>query len=186
MPLINKLILKKFHFTSMIILIINFLMGIVFKINFNAIVILLFNTIIYVSGIVLLFLSLRHKKLLPLYYSLYIFLPVAVLLAWLADGIFGALLGTIFFALLVPPDTIRQYNNYELRSPFSGVLSNCCSYDIFQSHYLLFERKVASFNCEHSLDIIKDFRVFKDKKKAFVYFYDAFNGVDSTVTVTLE
>ncbi len=179
-------IVKKIHFSLLLLLLVNFTLGLIFDIKFSAKLIFAVKVITYISAIVLFFLSLKQSKLIIAYCSLYILSPFAVLLSWLVDGILGALVGSLFFAFLAPPERLSQYNNYELRSPFSGFMGSCCQYDIYQNKWLVLERKVAEYKGEQSLESLTEFTISKDERQAFIVFEEENEKQQSPIVINLR
>ncbi len=78
------MIVKKVHFSLLVFLLMNFTLGLVSDTKFSAKLVFAIKVITYLSGIFLFFFSLKHRKLVTIYYSLYILSPVAVVLSWLS------------------------------------------------------------------------------------------------------
>jgi hypothetical protein len=100
----------------------------------------------------------------------YPWLNISGILTWLADGIFGALVGGLFFAFLMPPEHVREYKGYELRLPFSGFMSYCCHYNIYQRKWLVLEQEVAQFRIGQEPRSLTGFMISNNQRQAVVSF----------------
>jgi hypothetical protein len=166
----NKVLLRRIHFSLLLFLLINFLIRLIVGVSIEARIVLVGKVLLYLSALCLLGLSIRHMSRLTVYYSLYILYPLSCVLSWLADGILGALISSLFFYLLIPPTVVQKQRHYELREEFTGLLGGCCSYSIYQNHGYLFESRLAEFrNTNYPEDWI-DFRVNEHTREAVLRF----------------
>ncbi len=114
---------------------------------------------------------------------MYILSPLSVVLGWLADGILGGLLGSIFLGIWGPPasfldaTSIVINGNYRIESKFTGFLGGCCTYNVYENKLLLFDFKLAEFRAEYSPSSISGFNVNGDK--AVIYYKN--ETLDSTI-----
>ncbi len=177
---------KKVHFSLLVFLLMNLTLGLMLDIKFSAKLVFAVKVITYLSGMLLFFLSIKQRKLLTVYYSLYILSPLGVVLSWLADGILGGLVGGLFLAFLMPPEHLRQFNSYELRSPFTGFMGSCCHYDIYRQKWLVLEQRVARFRSEQSPESLAGFTISNDERKAFVAFEEKSDDKQSPIVINLR
>ena len=98
------------HIVSLILLLINFSIKIAFELNLAANLLFVFKILFYISAVVLFFLYVKPFKKISLYFSIYVFSPVIIGVSWLFDGIFGAILASIFLFFFMPND-VRFENN---------------------------------------------------------------------------
>ena len=91
--------IKKIHFGLLLFLAINILIQILFDSELNNKFIFIIKLLTYISGLVLLIFNIKRRSLLTFYTSLYVISPLAVVTGWLADGILGGILGSIFIAM---------------------------------------------------------------------------------------
>lgn len=177
---------KKVHFCLLVFLLMNLMLGLILDTKFSAKLVFAVKVITYLSGMLLFFLTLKQRKLLTVYYSLYILSPLGVVLSWLADGIFGALVGGLFLAFLTPPEHLRQFNSYELRASFTGFMSSCCHYDIYQQKWLVLEHRVVRFKSEQSPESLAGFTISNDQQQAFVAFKEESDVKQSPIVIHLR
>jgi hypothetical protein len=169
--------IKKVHIGLFVFLLLNLLLSIVLDFGFDNRLMFLVRVLIYATGVLLFFLTLKTRSVVTLYSSLYVLSPVVVFLSWLADGILGALLGSMFFAFLAPPDTVVESDKYQVRSQYTGLLGGCCSYSLYENKLLLFEKKIGEFRAERTSSEIATLRVCEGK--AVMYYNE--EPIDSTL-----
>ena len=114
---------------------------------------------------------------------MYILSPISVVIGWLADRILGSILGSIFFGMWGPPESITKPNsiikngNYKIERQFTGFLGGCCSYKLSENKLSIFDSKLAEFRSEHAPSDILRLKVYKDQ--AIVYYKN--KPLDSTI-----
>jgi hypothetical protein len=99
--------------------------------------------VVYLTGILLFFITIRPFRKQSLYYSMYLLSPVIIFVSWLLDGLFGAILASIFLAILYPSQKAFQQGEYVFYQKFPGFLGSCCTYDVVQNRLLILQRKQA-------------------------------------------
>ncbi|MDO6391706.1 hypothetical protein Q4E40_16340 [Pontibacter sp. BT731] len=169
--------IKKVHIGMFLFLLLNLLLSVVLDLGFDNRLMFLVRVLIYATGVLLFFVTIKNRSAITYYSSLYLLSPIIVFFSWLADGILGALLGSIFFALLAPPDTIVQNDKYQIRSQYTGFLSGCCSYNLYETKFPLFEKKIGEFRAERTSNEIADLRIYGSQ--AVVYYKE--EPADSTL-----
>lgn len=140
-----KNILLRIHLTTLIILLINFIINVVFEISLITNIRLVLKILVYLSACILFFYYVKPFKKRTLYFSIYIFSPVFIFISWLIDGIFGALLASVFLFLFVPNDTRFENDQIQINKKTAGLLGACCKYEVIEKKSFLFERKVSEF-----------------------------------------
>lgn len=140
-----KNIILRIHLTTLIILLINFIINVVFEISLIANIRLVLKILLYVSACILFFFYVKPFKKRALYFSIYIFSPVFIFISWLIDGIFGAILGSIFLFFFVPNDNRFENDQIQINRKTAGLLGACCKYEVIEKKSFLFERKVSEF-----------------------------------------
>ncbi|TPG38795.1 hypothetical protein EAH81_15050 [Flavobacterium pectinovorum] len=150
-----KKVFLKIHLASIILLLINFCIKIIFGLSLIGNLILLFKISLYTSGLLLFFLYLKPFKKLSFYFSLYVFSPILIGLSWLIDGISGAILGSLFLFFFVPSDVRFENNEIVINKKFGGLLGRCCDYEVVKKKMFLFEEKAAEFNFDKNIYLKK-------------------------------
>lgn len=146
-----KKIFLRIHIITLIILLINFIINIVFEISLIDNLRLILKILFYVSACILFFYYVKPFKKRALYFSIYIFSPVLIFITWIIDGIFGAVLGSIFLFFFVPNDIRFEDDQIQINRNFKGFLGSCCTYEVIEKKYFLFERKIGKFQFERNL-----------------------------------
>lgn len=141
----------KIHFYLLGFIFLNFIIRLLIGLSLNSQLIFALKVILYLSGIVLFFLNVKPFRKARIYFSLYVISPFLIFFGWLADGIFGAILASIFLFFFQPP-TDAEFKNDEITiySQSQGLMGRCCSYDIIKQYFFIFERKVTEFNFEEA------------------------------------
>lgn len=185
--------LTKIHLYLIVFVLTNFIVTILFDIGIHCYLIFMLKVIIYLTGVTLFFMTIRPFKKLAMYFSVYILSPILILISWLMDGIFGAILGSIFLVMLYPPETKFKDGDYIFYEKFQGFLGTCCSYDITQNKFFILQKKVGEIRIteEHSFKESK-FTVINNvgHLKLNMEVYNSFDGsarkVDTTLIINLN
>lgn len=151
-----KKILLRIHITTLITLLINFLVNIIFEISLIANLRLVLKILFYVSACILFFYYVKPFKKIALYFSIYIFSPLLIFISWIIDGVFGAILGSVFLFFFIPNDTRFENDQIQINTKFQGFLGACCKYEVIEKKYILFERKMGEFQFDENLYLRKN------------------------------
>jgi len=145
----HKKILLKIHLALVILLVINFLCQMNFDIGLNRKLSFGLKIIFYITGILLFFKTIKPFQKISIYFSLYIVSPILIFIGWIIDGIFGAILGSIFLFFFVPNESLQKVENITIYKKFGGLFGRCCDYEFTKDELIIFERKVAELNFEN-------------------------------------
>lgn len=151
-----KKIFLRIHLVTLIILLINFIINAIFEIGLISNLRLVLKILFYVSACILFFYYVKPFKKRALYFSIYIFSPFLIFISWLIDGIFGAILGSVFLFFFVPNDTRFENDQIQINTKFQGLLGSCCKYEVIEKKYFLFEIKIGEFQFESDLYFKKE------------------------------
>jgi hypothetical protein len=165
-----KPLLLKVHFGLLIFFLIHFFIRLGTDISLIPYLIMPTKVIFYLSGVVLLFLTIKPFEKKAIYFSLYILSPIGVLLAFVGDAIFGVLIGSLFFWAFTTNEPITKSDNYKITKQFSGFLGSCCTYNLIKTKYV-FEKQVGKFKIEDSYGIDPKFN---------------YNDIDKSINLTYE
>lgn len=161
-----KKIFLRIHLATLIILLINFIINAVFEISLIANIRLFLKVLFYISACILFIYYVKPFKKRALYFSFFIFSPFFFFVSWLIDGIFGAILGSVFLFFFVPNDTRFENDQIQINTKFQGFFGACCKYEVIEKKYFLFERKIGEFQFEDNLYFRKeDIQIQKDTLK---------------------
>jgi hypothetical protein len=140
--------LTKTHFYLLLFVLLNFAVRLRSDFSINYSIVFALKVIIYITGIILFFLNLRPFKKVALYFSFFIWTPVSIALLWIFHGIFLGILASIFMAPISPNDVQYEKGKIKVYEKFSGFLGTCCSYEITEQKFLLFEKSIWEINGE--------------------------------------
>lgn len=139
------------HIVSLILLLINFCLKIAFELSLASNLLLIFKILFYTSAVFLFFIYAKPFKKISLYFSIYVVSPIIIGLGWLVDGIFGAILSSIFLFFFMPNDVRFENNEILINKKFGGFLGRCCEYEVIRKKTFLFEEKAADFSFDKNL-----------------------------------
>lgn len=145
----SKLI--KFHFIILLILVINFIIGLLLNFELNNYVNIGLKILLYGSALIGFFLSLKPFRTVAIYFSLYVICSLCFLLGYLFKGSLVAIIGGIFGLLLFIFPPLYEDNNYEIHS-YSSLLGTCCQYEVYENYYPFIHSK-GKFNYTKFTDI---------------------------------
>ena len=188
-----KQILNHFHFYLLFVVLVNFMSTVFLSTGLHVNLIFAFKVIIYLTGILLFFTSIKAFRKESIYFSVYLLTPVFIFVSWLADGLFGVLLGSVFLSILYPPNKTFQDGDHAFYKKFPGFISSCCTYDIVQNKFLILQKKEAEIRIteEHSFTE-SEYTVANNKGylKLNIEEYTAYNQparkIDSTLIIPLK
>jgi hypothetical protein len=147
--------IRNLHFVLLILLLCHFgLNGIVgFRLNSNLTVVL--KAILYLTGIVLFFVSLRPFKKIAFYYVFYPMTPVILILFYFVHGIFFGLLSSLALAPIMPLGSDYNRDEIKIYSKFNGFLGACCEYYATEKSFYIFEKFKGTIHTEEVIDFEK-------------------------------
>lgn len=144
--------LIKFHFIILLILVVNFIITISFDVGLNNYIKIGLKILLYGSALVGSVVFFKPFKFVTAYFSLYIISPLLIFLAWLADGIMGAVLGGLFLGLFYTTTPVYKQDNYEIHSPFTGFMGSCCYYEIYETNLFFIRNKGKFYYSDYTID----------------------------------
>lgn len=161
-----KKLLLKIHIGILILLIVNFVVNAIFRISLISDLRFILKVLFYISACILFFYYIKPFKKISIYFSLYIISPILIFLSWLIDGILGALLGSVFFFFFAPDEIRFENDQIQINKIFNGFLGECCTYEVIEKKYFLFEKNIGEFYFEDNLNFRKeDIKIEKNRLK---------------------
>lgn len=155
-------IFLRIHITTLIILLINVLINFIFEFSLINNLRQVLKVLFYTSACPLFFYYAKPFKKRALYFSFYVFSPFFIFISWLIDGIFGAVLSSIFLLFFLPNDTRFANNQIQINKKFEGLLGSCCKYEVIEKKFFVFERNIAEFQFEKNLYFKKNDSIIQD------------------------
>ena len=137
--------LLRWHFYALLFVVINSVFRI-FDVRIVTWIILPVAIFLFLSAVVLFFWSLRPFKKISLYFSLYIITPALIFFSFLADGIMGVVMASVFSVMLAigPLKTQFKSESYKVYDDYLSFLDECCKHVVYQQKLLLFEKRIAT------------------------------------------
>ncbi len=155
----------KFHFFLLIFLIIHSLISKIIGFGFSQPIVFGLKIILCVSGFIYFFLSLKPFKKRNIYFSYYVITPIITLLGYVFGGIFlVGILGSILLFPIFPKEQAFQKNDIIVYHKFQGFLGACCSYEIYQNKFGIFEKHLQDVKIDGGIDFEKDTYWFLEGK----------------------
>ena len=127
------------------------------------------------SGAVLFFFYFKPFKQIAFYYAIYVFTPLLVWLSWLIDGIMFALVSTIPLLFISPNEVVFEEGDYTVYQRFNGFLAPCCSYEVVENRFYLFEKSVGGIKYEGDIDFDKAKMEIDGKKVSLMFDYEYYD-----------
>jgi len=145
-----KQFFTRIHFSSLAFVMLNFFLS--EYISFNSTIVFIVKIVICITGAVLFFYNYRPFKKRVIYYAAYIFSPIIVIIAGLADGIFGAMLASVLLFFIYPKDEVYNKSGLVIYKEFAGFLNVGRTYEINETKLLLFEKHIGRIRTDEPLD----------------------------------
>jgi len=129
----------RFHFFLFTFLLFNFVLKATLGFGINNTLAIVLKCLLYLTGIVLFFISLRPFKKFAVYFSFYILTPIILALFYFVHGIFFGLLSSLLLTPIMPVQPNYNDGNIKVYSKFNGFLGPCCKYYATQNRLYVFE-----------------------------------------------
>lgn len=150
---IKKII--RFHFLLLTLLLCNFGLNALVGFGINGGLTVVLKGILYLTGIVLFFVSLKPFKKIAFYYSLYIMTPVTLAGFYFIHGIFFGLLSSLILVPIMPVKADYSKDDIKIYSKFNGFLGRCCEYYATENTLYVFEKFKGTIYTEEVIDFKK-------------------------------
>jgi hypothetical protein len=144
--------IRNLHFALLILLLCHFGLTVLVGFGLNSSLTMALKVILYLTGIVLFFVSLRPFKKIALYYMFYSMTPVILILFYFVHGIFFGLLSSFALTPIVPLKSDYDRDDIKIYSKFNGFLGPCCEYYATERSFYLFERFKGTIYTEEVID----------------------------------
>ncbi|MBA4318312.1 MAG: hypothetical protein C0412_07920 [Flavobacterium sp.] len=155
----------KFHFYLLIFLITHFVISKLTGYGFSQQIVFGLKIILYISGFIFFFLSLKPFKKVTIYFSYYFVTPIIALLGYVFGGVFlVGILGSILLFPVYPKEKAFEKKDIIVYHKFQGFLGACCSYEIYQKKFGIFEKHLKDIKIDGGIDFKKDTYWFLEDK----------------------
>ena len=182
---IKKFRIEKWHFYLLGLVLFNFGTGLVTGYKLNQDFALILKIILYLTGLILFFTTLRPFKKIAFYYSFYPISGVLTGLFFLFGGIFLAILSSLVLFPIVPKQTEYKTQTIKIYDRFQGFMASCCSYEVVKPELYIFEKHLGYININKTIDADKDEFIFKNNTIIYKYELDS-DGKTTTPRDTTE
>jgi len=181
---LNKIRLEKWHFYLLGLILINFATGLVTGYRLNQNLTFILKVILYLTGLILFLTTFRPFKKIAVYYSFYAISGILTGLFFLFGGIFLAILSTLALIPIVPKQTEYKSETIKIYDRFQGFMASCCSYEVVEPKFLIFEKHLGFINIEKTINANNDEFLFKNNR--IIYKYKLHNYGQTTAKDTTE
>lgn len=163
--------MKRFHLSLLFLILLNLILHTIADVGLDYRLLYVVKLLTYLSGVGIFTWIIRRRSwgFVGFYSSLYLLYPLGVAITWIADGILGAVVGSLLFALVNPPAHSVEHGGYHVRAQFTGFFGACCTYGVYQNQYLLFERQVGQYTSEYPPSQLAALKLMS-KAQAIVYY----------------
>lgn len=102
--------------------------------------------ILYGSGLMLFFHSLKPFKKAVIYYSVYALTGLSLVIVLTTGGMFAAVMASVLLYPVYPKEVKYENAGIKLYNRYQGFMSPCCSYEVARPQNLLIERYAGYIN----------------------------------------
>ncbi len=185
-----KLSLEKWHFYLLVLVLLNFGIGLITGYRLNPNLTFVLKVILYLTGIILFITTIRPFKKIAIYYLFYPISGLLPVLFYLFGGIFFSILSTIVLFPIVPKQIEHKTESIKIYYRFQGFMAPCCSYEVVEPKLYIFEKQLGYIKIDNPINAERD--SFSLKNNVIYYKYEIGNGGvaksvrDTTVILKLE
>ncbi len=104
--------------------------------------------LVVISGLRLFFFYLKPFKQINIYFSIYAIAGILLGLDLIFHGMVGALLIYLILFPIIPNEKVYDNNGFTISSPFQEFMASCCSYQLKERKFLLFEKDYGVFESQ--------------------------------------
>jgi hypothetical protein len=177
----------KLHFYLLIFLIIHSLIGKLIGFGFSQPIVFGLKIILYISGFIYFFLSVKPFKKRNIYFSYYVVTPIITLLGYVFGGVFlVGILGSILLFPVYPKEEAFEKKDIIVYHKFQGFLGACCSYEIYQNKFSVFEKHLVDIKVDDA-DFSKN-QIFSDEESVKINYkvYDYSNDIEKDTLLVFK
>lgn len=145
--------LKRFHFLILLIFIGSFGLNESIGLRLNNNLTIILKGILYLSGIILFFVSIRPFKSIALYYSLFFMTPLVLVAFYFLHGVLLGVLSSVALAPIEPLNPRYNKDGIKIYSKARGFFGSCCQYYATEAKFMLFEEKKTTIQTDEVVDL---------------------------------
>ncbi|MGM0579988.1 MAG: hypothetical protein ACQETL_04875 [Bacteroidota bacterium] len=91
---------------------------------------------------------MKPFRRISIYFSIYAILSFFLLVGLVFRGILGAIIISIILFPIIPKDRKYENNDFIISTPFQGFLAPCCTYQLDEKIFFIFENNYGTFDTE--------------------------------------
>ena len=141
-------ILMRIHFIALTIAILNSLFKYFTTYSLEGNIEFGIEVLTVISGLTLFFFFLKPFKRINLYFSIYATVASFLIIGLIFRGLFWGLVLSVLLFPLIPDDKQFEENGIIISTPFKGMIASCCSYQVKERKFLLFEKDYGELEVE--------------------------------------
>lgn len=177
--------LEKWHFFLLVVVLSNFGIGLISGYRLNQNLTFVLKVVLYLTGIILFLITLIPFRKTAIYYSFYAISVVVAGLFFLFGGILLATISSLILYPIFPKQTLYKNETIRIYDRFEGFMGRCCTYEVVEPKFYIFEKYLGYISIEKPIDADKD--EFNYKNNTVIYRYELYNdGRTNTVRDTTE
>lgn len=180
--------LYSFHFYLLVFLIANFIIEKLIGYSFSQPIIFSLKIILYISGFVFFFWSLKPFKKMTIYFSYYFFTPIIALSGYVFGGIFlVGILGSVLLFPIFPKEVAFEKEDIIVYHKFHGFLGACCNYEIDQNKFGVFEKHLVDIKVDVDTDFNEN-QIFSNEESVKIKYkvYDYSKDVEKDTLLVFK
>ena len=146
-------LITKFHFYLLGFCLLIFLVKSTVGFSLNHGLSYFLKILLYTSGIILFIWYFRPFKKVAIYFGIYAITPILTFFFWAFGGILSGILASIVLYPIYPNNIKVENEKVVIYTKHQGFLGACCSYEVFEKKYFLFEKKMTEIKLSELSEI---------------------------------
>lgn len=159
--------LKKWHFYLLILILSNFLLGVFTNYKLNSALLFFLKIILYLTGVMLFFESVKPFKKIAIYFSFYALSFFVLFVSFSLGGIFATILSSTLLYPIYPQGVKYETDEIIIYEKFQGVMSRCCTYEVVAPKLYFFEKYLGTIERVDPIDPTTDQFTLKNNKLVY-------------------
>lgn len=175
-----KKIIRWIHFILLTIAILNTLFKSISSYSFTYNLEYSIEILVIISGLVLFFYYLTPFDKISYYFTIYAIIGFITLLGVIFRGMFWGIIMIVVLYPIIPDEIKYERDNIIIYSPFGGLMSMCCSYQVKEKKCYFFEKSYDIFELNGAVDFESMKISSTDSTIELTYFIQYEEGVRKT------
>ena len=141
----------------------------------------LVKILFYLTAIIVILTFKKQLKTVKIYFLTIVFSPL-IAISSLIFGMVGVGILTLFLWFVFPKTEVRHYHKYNLYSKFGGFLKVPHNFELTETKFLIFEKKIAEFVARDSNEMENSIIQVKNDTAEIKYSFEDYNYKDDIST----